>query len=1143
MALKSSEEFLRTALTNSTFDIDALDKALRKTLDTSFSYLYRLQRNTVIYEEYFYTTQNVEDQPDYGDLYLDKIERVCVNIPVELILTNAREAYRKSYLYNTEIPIDTIEHNHVIFGKLPVIILDNQVLKDFSVRIYDGYFTVITPFRKDYIYDRVFNDSKWNYNYIEHTISVQIINNTFYTDLETNTGMLRKNGFDNSFDRIKKSYVEGSKVDLKSNYTGILFAVLFLGDTKLGTLPQEVTVNEDGDYIVNYDDEVKALLNDFTGTITIRFIFYRYLYRHHSYHYDGSDANTGLVNIREKDESVQSEMFLISDKDDKLYGMPVPTENLLIYKRTNGDTTKVQQFPNKNVIISYPNIYRVKENVTTDDQLDVYYFYIPPYDLTYTYMYQFYYAYMKHKWKDYTLEKIVNMIYFGDYDFTDDSMLKELPDPKKEEDTGFEDPEGCRRGLYYEWESKPEDRWKTHQDLKDEFNKEHGDEEDTNYVEGMTDEEKAEYLEKMKPIRLKDFQTVFDFIIDRPITEYQYDEIDYTKKYMDTTPPLEYRTNKLQEFINDNFNALHDYILAQKQVTYKYEFTREEVNLEARYSEVNGAGAKLVEPCYLFTISKEDPDEMLTARIFVDGIFIANFIYERYTYNDHLYLPVDLVPEDAQYFEIEVFPAIVQRETVTFTTEKPSVTINFESTSRIDPTLSDLFFYYGTDPTNERIPSSSFRLEVVSKDYNYLVNPAKLMDVYKIPDKKQNAGAYYDEHGHYYTRDGQRTEKKDITEDRLQEMVAAGDLVADSVKETSNLMEIERDNDYRTFDDLILDKKPIINRENKGVNFTILRTIKITALDADAFGEELTIAIAKSPYFFTKTAQNICFPMIDVHAENLDPISEYTRVFKDGRLRSRNRYDFKYYDGKLQVRTLEALEKRATLTVDVTPYRNRLVFYQDELSSDLVDLAEYIDKPFDIRYYDVYLNGRKLNRTNIFPISPYEIKLCGIHSIYNLEVYERDRDWEYFDLSFDKYFTLSNLIDKSFMEKVLKNDLIHDITGDVPGNDNTEKREPWSRENDGKTILFSLFYYNMLVFIGHLDPEQKQLNKDEIMEKYDIIDQMYRVQNDNGEDVYLFNPDLYYKPDNDSSKERWRVYLLGNRDPEELDQVPEKIDD
>ena len=98
MALKSSEEFLRTALTNNTFDVDALDKALRMTLDNSFSYLYRLQRNTIPYEEFFYTTQNVKDQPDYGDFYLDKKERVCVNIPAELILSNARERYRRSSL-------------------------------------------------------------------------------------------------------------------------------------------------------------------------------------------------------------------------------------------------------------------------------------------------------------------------------------------------------------------------------------------------------------------------------------------------------------------------------------------------------------------------------------------------------------------------------------------------------------------------------------------------------------------------------------------------------------------------------------------------------------------------------------------------------------------------------------------------------------------------------------------------------------------------------------------------------------------------------------------------------------------------------------------------------------------------------------
>ena len=202
MALKSSEEFLRTALTNNTFDIDALDKALRISLDTSFSYLYRLQRNTVIYEEHFFTTENIKDQPDYGDFYLDKKERVCMNIPSELILTNAREKYRKSDLFREEISLDTLKNNHEIFAKFPVIILDNKVLKDFSLRIYDDYFTLITPFKKDCVYATVFSDDKWNYEHIEHTLSVQIINNTFYVDLETNTGMLKRNGFNNSFDKI-----------------------------------------------------------------------------------------------------------------------------------------------------------------------------------------------------------------------------------------------------------------------------------------------------------------------------------------------------------------------------------------------------------------------------------------------------------------------------------------------------------------------------------------------------------------------------------------------------------------------------------------------------------------------------------------------------------------------------------------------------------------------------------------------------------------------------------------------------------------------------------------------------------------------------------------------------------------------------
>ena len=1127
MALKSSEEFLRTALTNNTFDVDALDKALRMTLDNSFSYLYRLQRNMIPYEEYFYTTRNIKEQPDYGDLYLDKRERVCVNIPSELILTNAREKYRRSSLFKEEIPLSTLKTDHVTFGRFPVILFDDKVLRDFSVKIYDDYFTLITPFKRDFLYTKKFDNTEWNYEYIEHTLSVQIINNTFYEDIVTNTGMLNKNSFDGkSFDRIKASYLTSSGISLPNEYKGTMFAILFFEKNQLGTLPQEMRVNEDGDYIVYYDEETKELLSSYTGEVTIRFIFYRYLYRHRSYRYDDVDYTTSLIHIREKDENIQSELFLISDKDDKLYGMPVPTENLLIYKREN-ETNKVTHFPNENARISYPNIYRVEKNVNLGDRLQVFYFYIPPYDLSYKYMYQFYYAYLKHKWSEYSLEKIVNMLYFNDYDFEDDPMLKELPEPKKHKGVEFEDPEESRLGLFYEWVLDPENRHKSVEELEDEFNEAHKD--DNLLIDQMTDEEKAAYLEKMKPIRLEDFKNTFDFIVDRPIKEYFYDEIDYTKNYMEDLPPLEYKVKRLQDFIDDNFNGLHDYILAQQQVTNKYEFTAEEAHLDQRYTEINVVtGNRLIEPCYLFQISKETSDIMLTARIFVDGLFVSNFIYDRYEYNDHLYVPVDMVPSDVKYFEIEVFPSLVQNETVTFTTDKSSVEVDFESTDLIQPTLSDLFFHFGKRPTL-RIPLDWFKLEVVTTQYNYYVTPTELIDIYKLPD-----GTYYNEFGCFYNYEGQRIREKDISIEELQRKINSGEVVASDTCRTSDLLEIQRDQNYVTFDRVVSDEESIINRENKGVNFTILRKLKITAMNADLFGKEVTIGIAKEPYYFTKTAQNTCFPIIDIHAENLDPVDEYTRVFRNGRLRSRNRYDFRTFNGKLQFRALESLDKRETITVDITPYRNRLVYYNDELTSDLVDLRGYIDKPFDLKYYEVYLNGRKLNKLNIFPISPYEFKLAGIHSYYNLEVYERDRDWEYFDIAFDNYFTLSNLIRESYMQESLKDELIHDITGDILPNENVEEKEPWSRENDSYTIIFALFYYERVVALGHLDPEQLQFNIEDIKENYDIIDKLYRVQNDKGEDVYLLNPDIYYKPDNPSSKERWRVFLLGNRDPEEF---------
>jgi hypothetical protein len=1126
MASKSSKEFLQAALTNGTFDSEALEKALRMTVDNSYSYLYRLQRSTIVYEEFFYTTRNVTSQPDFGDLYLDKQERVCANIPAELVTVSSRERYRTSDYYKEEIGISDITGNHRIFSKLPVIIMDDHIFLDCKIMIYDDYFRIIFPFKRDFLYEKNFDDTGNNYTYIEHKFSVQIINNTMYADLITNSGMLMRNSEDGaSYGRILGTYLTASKVDLSNNYTGSMFAVVYFGDSKYGSMPQDVSIGENGDVYVEYDKETREALMNYTGSLTIRFLFYRYLYPKYGYRKEEGDYESGYIQSRTSpSDEVMSDLFMITDKDEKLYGMPVPTENMILYRNRGDGFTHIE---NSHIQVNYPNIYRINQDVEENDTYRVYYFYIPPYDLSYKYMYEFYYSYLKYKYPDYSLEKIFNMLYFEDYDLENDSMLSEVPEAEVIIPEEFEDPEESRLGLFYEWASEPENRGKTKEQLKAEFDETH---QYDKTVNEMTEEEKAAYLEEQRPIRLADFKKVFDFIVNHPIVNYFYDEIDYTKNYMGKVPPLEYKTRKLEEFIGDNFNALHDYELAKRQVTNKYDFSAEEADLPNRYTEVSvSTGKTLIEPCYVFSISKPDPDNTLTARIFVDGLFISNFIYERSEYCDNLYVPVDQVPDDVTYFEIEVFPTLNQYEVVTFTAENPSVVITFDSTDEIQATLSDLYFFFGTEECLDRISVDNFRLEVVSDDYNAYEVPVELITVYKL-----SSGAYYNEDGQYFNYEGQNLSEKDITKEELQEKIAAGTVTEGEVKKTTNLFEINRDEDYITFNRVVTQGESIINRDNTGVNFTILNKLKITAISADVMDKELTIAIAKNPYFFTKTAQATCYPIFNVHSENLEPIAEYTRVFYDGRLRSRNRYDFRKFNGILQVRALETLERRSTMSVDITPYRNRLIYYVEQLDSDYVDLRGIIDKPYDNRYYEIYLNGRRLNCFNIFPISPWEIKLAGIHSYYNLEIYQRDTDWEYFDISFDDYYTISDLARESFVERKYKNLIIHDVTGDTAANENTEEKEPWSREDDTYTIMMSMFMYERVTELGLLDPSILQFNQEDILTNYEIIDTLYKVQNDKGEDVYLLNPDNYYKPENPDGEERWRVFLLGNRDPEEF---------
>lgn len=1140
MVLKPSKKFLQEALTNNSFDIDVTDKALRIALDHSFSYLYRLQRNTVCYEEYFYTTRNVVGQPDYGDLFMDARERICVNLPASLILQQYREKFRTSKYYNELVDYEDLKTDHTLFSRLPIITIDNRILRTFQMDIHDDYFTAHLPFGRYFLHTTKFLDEENEYEYVSHDISLQVINNAFYQDISTNTGMLRRNSYNTySFDRILASYAKDLGLVLDKEKSGSYFAVVFMGDENLGSQLQEVTFDQNGDILIHYDATTSTELYNYTGDVTIRFYFYRYLQKYTSYHYGTNDYEINkLVRTRRKDKSYTSEIFLIQKEGNVNYQLPIPTENLLIFKdlgenESNTIPNRMSHFPNSNVTIKYPNIYRITNDVERGDLFKVYYFYIPPYDLSYQYMYQFYYDYLTYKWSEYSLEETINRIFFGTMDYTNDPAFDEIRSitaavqavDMVRSGTITDD----QTGLFYNYALT--DDAVVDGDL---------DTAKTEFASGNVPTTLAEDEETPTiPTKIEAFAKIFDFVINHEIVGYNYDEMDYIKNYSETLHPFEYKVTKLKSFIKDDPSVLTNYVRAQNKVGYKYEFSAKDINLSSRYCTESENGESFSEPMYLFTIQRPDPDDNLSARIFIDGFLCTCFVYDRYEYTDLIYVPADMVTEDS-YFEIEVFPRYMDHHTVTFTVDNPSCEIEFPALENVEPTISDIYFFLGEEDNSERLDANKFALEFISTRYNYYVDSTQTIPIYyNAVNGVVQKGPYFDTDGKAFTFEGMRVPENDITTAELGERIANNTLVEDEGYETDSHFPIERLSNVVTYDRVAAGESTLQDEDNKGVLYSRITKIRITVKDISLYGEPITIAIAKKPTFEGSKLPTISYPSFTTPIENNQNAEEYTRAFKNGRLLSKNRYDFTVIDGYLGIQMLEKLTKGETIAFDITPYRNRLIYYKEELDSDLIDLRGYINKPFESKFYEVYLNGRRLNNTNIYPISPWEFKLAGTHSIYNLEIYEKDRDWEYYGLDFDDYFTLSDFIREIFMEDDLSKRLIHDVTGDIPENDNCEDRMPWERELDLISVYFEMFYYMKLVPMQFVSGDVTDFSAEEIANKYPIISELYAKEDNSGNKVLFLNPDDGYEPEQCKTDEDgnpiWNIYLLGNPSLDDLD--------
>lgn len=231
----------------------------------------------------------------------------------------------------------------------------------------------------------------------------------------------------------------------------------------------------------------------------------------------------------------------------------------------------------------------------------------------------------------------------------------------------------------------------------------------------------------------------------------------------------------------------------------------------------------------------------------------------------------------------------------------------------------------------------------------------------------------------------------------------------------------------------------------------------------------------------------VTYVALEIRDKNFNYDKEYIRIYANGRLLNPTNWKLIYTFNcpRIYITTPVTYEDR--IYIDITPYRYKHVFHKEEINplNEIIDLKGYITKPFDTRYYDIYLNGRKLDRNNVYTIDPWSITLTNVKSKYDLDIYERDRDWEYYGLDYNTtHFTYSfdDLLATGMVPDSIKYKIAVDYIKEhqderykIVPNVNNEDR--WFNELDyTQWAEIEIFYYDELLPKSYLNPDRVQSN-------------------------------------------------------------------
>lgn len=577
---------------------------------------------------------------------------------------------------------------------------------------------------------------------------------------------------------------------------------------------------------------------------------------------------------------------------------------------------------------------------------------------------------------------------------------------------------------------------------------------------------------------------------------YNYNDYLLTQNE-DIYPTKIYKRDKLKEYSNENIKEFTNYCIDIENLNYSDVIKSWIINCNdsphilkrSAYSNKNEISNPYkhidFDKEYTFIVMSTSYPYSPQLCIWIDGLRIIDFKVYNDNYTNFIYIPKNLITSSS-IIEIEMYINNIKDEQESiFINSLTTVSLNFNR-----KTIKPMDIMLIDNETNEYIPDSDFEIVISNNNINSLKHRFEELGeldylLYPVNDTMEDA-LKYDEEGNLiiYLNTG----SINIENDSIQ-------------KEKYYILNKKSP---RSFD---VDMIKIVVTNEKYLN----KPLKILTTDK---------SIISSRIFNPK------YPLTEIYLHSFegDNSEDRFRIFSNGRLKKPIKKYFelnlakKYKDDIKASIIVYPLNDKIELTLDYLPFNSNLIYSKKEISNDgVLKLKNCLSRPFDLSYYSIYLNGRKLNYTNIQIISETIVRLRNVYSTKNLYIFEKSFDEDIFKFKESDFQSLHEALlysDKDYYDYIIDNSILESQDeGYIEDRGIIDNLEVDNEDYDSIESNIDGFIQKHIIQFIPILPDIDQLEGEE----YSIA----KLRFIEGTNRYRVNPD---SPISDSDKERNAIH-------------------